>query len=32
VKWRAIAIAGLVCAVLVSLVIWLGHTRLVGHW
>jgi hypothetical protein len=32
VKWRAIAIAGLVCAVLVGLVIWLEHTRLVGHW
>jgi hypothetical protein len=32
VKWRAILIAGLVCAALVGLAIWLQYARLVGHW
>ena len=31
-KWRAIAIAVLVCAAIAGLVIWLQHTRLMGHW
>jgi hypothetical protein len=32
VKWRPIVIAGLTCAALAGLVIWLQHARLTGHW
>jgi hypothetical protein len=32
VKWRPIVIAGLVCAAVAGLVIWLQHARLFGHW
>jgi hypothetical protein len=31
-KWRPIVIAGLAVATVAGLVIWLQHTRLVGHW
>jgi hypothetical protein len=32
VKWRPIVIAGLACAAVAVLVIWVQHVRLVGHW
>jgi hypothetical protein len=32
VKWRPIVIAGLVCAAIAGLVIWLQYARLTGHW
>jgi len=32
VKWRPIVIIGLAVAAAASLVIWLQHARLVGHW
>jgi hypothetical protein len=32
VKWRPILIAGLVCAAIAGLVIWLQHAALMGHW
>jgi hypothetical protein len=32
VKWRPVVIAGLACAAVGVLVIWLQHARLAGHW
>jgi hypothetical protein len=32
VKWRPIIIVGLICAAVASVVIWLAHARLMGHW
>jgi hypothetical protein len=32
VKWRPVVIAGLACAAVAVLVIWLQHARLAGHW
>jgi hypothetical protein len=31
-KWRLILIVGLSCAVVVSVIVWLLHARLVGNW
>jgi hypothetical protein len=31
-KWRPIVIVGLICAAVASVVIWLAHARLMGHW
>ena len=31
-KWRPILIAGLACAAVAGLIIWLQHARLMGHW
>ena len=31
-KWRPVAVAGLACAAVAGLVIWLQHARLAGHW
>ncbi len=31
-KWRPIIIAGLVCAALAVIVLWVMHSRLVGSW
>ena len=31
-KWRPLVIAGLACAVVAGLIIWLQHARLAGHW
>jgi hypothetical protein len=32
VKWRPIVMAGLVCAAIAGLVIWVQYARLMGHW
>ena len=31
-KWRPVIVAGLTCAVVVVLVVWLMHARQAGHW
>jgi len=31
-KWRPIIVAGLVCAAVAGVVLWVLHVRLVGHW
>jgi hypothetical protein len=31
-KWRRIIVAGLVCAAVAGVVLWVLHARLVGHW